>query len=157
MLQWGRLLPQEAFRSAASSSHLWEALCWAVGFWPAGPGGADKRRGRSALTSSRLAAFHQALYEGYCRAIPEVRNVLFKMKEMWTYRICMFPEADRYGKRSKAEVGREYEAAVARAASGARAGSAGGIPGCPLKRLKTVLKIFHFTHCNLPHYSVILF
>ena len=59
-------------------------------------------------------AFHDLVYEGYQERNMGDRNVLFKMKEMWTYLICMFPEADRYGKKiKKAKSAGEYEAAVA--------------------------------------------
>lgn len=80
----------------------------------ANPALAGEIRGGETLTGPRLEAFHRALYQGYRLAIPEERNMLFKMKELWTYMICMFPEADRWGKKiKKARSAGEYEAAVA--------------------------------------------
>lgn len=111
----GDVFTAEAFRSAAARFPSVGSVMLGRGLL-ANPALAERIRGveEAPLTSSRLAAFHQALYEGYCRAIPEERNVLFKMKEMWTYLICMFPEADRYGKKiKKAKSAGEYEAAVA--------------------------------------------
>lgn len=111
----GDIFTQEAFRSAASRFPSVEHVMLGRGLL-ANPALAERIRGieEAPLTASRLAAFHRVLYEGYRLAIPEERNVLFKMKEMWTYLICMFPEADRYGKKiKKAKSAGEYEAAVA--------------------------------------------
>lgn len=111
----GDVFTAEAFRSAAARFPSVGSVMLGRGLL-VNPALAERIRGveEAPLTSSRLAVFHQALYEGYCRAIPEERNVLFKMKEMWTYLICMFPEADRYGKKiKKAKSAGEYEAAVA--------------------------------------------
>ena len=111
----GDIFTEEAFRSAASRFPSVERVMLGRGLL-ANPALAERIRGieEAPLTASRLAAFHRALYEGYRLAIPEERNVLFKMKEMWTYLICMFPEADRYGKKiKKAKSAGEYEAAVA--------------------------------------------
>ena len=111
----GDIFTEEAFRSAASRFPSVERVMLGRGLL-ANPALAERIRGieEAPLTASRLAAFHRALYEGYRLAIPEERNVLFKMKEMWTYLICMFPEADRYGKKiKKAKSAGEYETAVA--------------------------------------------
>ncbi|WP_320956509.1 tRNA-dihydrouridine synthase, partial [Enterocloster asparagiformis] len=111
----GDIFTEEAFRSAASRFPSVERVMLGRGLL-ANPALAERIRGieEAPLTASRLAAFHRALYEGYRLAIPEERNVLFKMKEMWTYLICMFPEADRCGKKiKKAKSAGEYEAAVA--------------------------------------------
>lgn len=79
----------------------------------ANPALAGEINGLESITGARLADFHRLLYEGYRLAIPEERNMLFKMKELWTYMICMFPEADRWGKKiKKAKTAGEYEAAV---------------------------------------------
>ena len=37
------------------------------------------------LTVERIRAFHADVLEGYRKAIPGDKNVLFKMKELWTY------------------------------------------------------------------------
>lgn len=49
----------------------------------------------------RIGAFHEALLEGYCQAIPGDRNVLFKMKEVWGYLGCSFTNFEKYGKKIK--------------------------------------------------------
>lgn len=65
------------------------------------------------LDNARLAAFHRDLYDGYRRAIPGEKNVLFKMKETWFYLMNLFPDAGRVGKKiRKAQRFGEYEAAV---------------------------------------------
>lgn len=151
----GDIFTEEAFRSAASRFPSVERVMLGRGLL-ANPALAERIRGieEAPLTASRLAAFHRALYEGYRLAIPEERNVLFKMKEMWTYLICMFPEADRYGKKiKKAKSAGEYEAAVA-ALFREREPAPRRDTGLPSEQFT---KIFHFPHCNLPHYSVILF
>lgn len=37
------------------------------------------------LTADRIRAFHEDVLEGYRRAIPGDKNVLYKMKELWAY------------------------------------------------------------------------
>lgn len=67
-----------------------------------------KRPGRE-----RLREFHDILCSGYQEIMSGDRNVLFKMKELWLYMGCMFPDSDRLLKRiKKAERLRDYEAAV---------------------------------------------
>jgi tRNA-dihydrouridine synthase len=65
------------------------------------------------LEKQRLKDFHNALLNGYSEVISGDRNVLFKMKELWIYMICLFPGSEKYGKaiRKSHRMG-EYEAAV---------------------------------------------
>lgn len=100
----------------------------------ANPGLADAVKGRGSLDKERLKLFHDEVYHGYLETIQGEKNTLFRMKELWSYLICMFrtgesadgraagspsdPEAasrrDKYGKRIRKAAGRaEYEAAVA--------------------------------------------
>lgn len=47
----------------------------------------------------RLHAFHDELYTGYQQILSGDRNVLFKMKEFWSYLICGFPDTEKQIKR----------------------------------------------------------
>ena len=59
----------------------------------------------------RLRCFHDAVLAGYQEAIPGDRNVLFKMKELWSYLGVRFEGGERLLKRLK-KAGRmeEYKA-----------------------------------------------
>ena len=60
-----------------------------------------------------LKAFHDEIYEGYKSIMSGDQNVLFKMKEIWTYMIKMWPEADKTQKMiRKAKKCTEYEKAL---------------------------------------------
>lgn len=48
-----------------------------------------------------LKAFHDEIYEGYRAILPGEKPVLFKMKELWTYMLANFPEADKCWKKIK--------------------------------------------------------
>ncbi len=66
------------------------------------------------LGKERLMAFHDQLYADYRAAIPGERNVLFRMKELWTYMLDLFPDHAKHAKSiRKAERLVDYEAAVA--------------------------------------------
>lgn len=59
----------------------------------------------------RLKDFHDSLLEGYREAIPGDRNVLFKMKELWSYLGVRFQDQERLLKKiKKATKIREYKA-----------------------------------------------
>lgn len=61
----------------------------------------------------RLRRFHDELYHQYQETMPGERPVLFKMKELWFYMICLFEDSERMGKKlRKAQHFREYEEAV---------------------------------------------
>lgn len=49
----------------------------------------------------RLRAFHDHLYEGYRQVMSGEKNVLFKMKEFWTYAENLFPEKKKLMKAIK--------------------------------------------------------
>ena len=62
----------------------------------------------------RLRRFHDALFREYRRVMSGDRNVLFKMKELWSYLILCFQDDGKYLKKiGKARTAGEYEAAVA--------------------------------------------
>ena len=46
-------------------------------------------------------AFHDLVYEGYQERNMGDRNVLFKMKELWSYQVRQFPEPERLFKAFK--------------------------------------------------------
>lgn len=56
-------------------------------------GGIDKAE------KERLRSFHDELYAGYQRIQSGEKNVLFRMKEFWTYMIQPFENAEKYGKK----------------------------------------------------------
>ncbi|MDO5551250.1 MAG: tRNA-dihydrouridine synthase family protein [Lachnospiraceae bacterium] len=61
----------------------------------------------------RLRQFHDELYHQYQETMPGERPVLFKMKELWFYMICLFEDSERLGKKlRKSQHLREYEEAV---------------------------------------------
>lgn len=61
----------------------------------------------------RLRRFHDELYHQYQETMPGERPVLFKMKELWFYMICLFEDSERMEKKlRKAQHFREYEEAV---------------------------------------------
>ena len=67
----------------------------------------------SHLTTDRIRAFHEDVLESYRKAIPGDKNVLFKMKELWTYLGEAFEDSAKPMKKiRKAQRMEEYKAAV---------------------------------------------
>lgn len=65
------------------------------------------------LTIDRIRSFHQEVLEGYRKAIPGDKNVLFKMKELWTYLSEAFEDSAKPMKKiRKAQRMEEYQAGV---------------------------------------------
>ncbi len=65
------------------------------------------------LTKDRIRSFHEEVLTGYQRAIPGDKNVLFKMKELWTYLGEAFLDSTRQMKKiRKAQRMEDYRAAV---------------------------------------------
>lgn len=61
----------------------------------------------------RLHAFHDELYSEYQKILSGDRNVLFKMKEFWSYLICNFPDMEKQLKKlHKTKSCAEYESWV---------------------------------------------
>jgi len=66
------------------------------------------------LDKALLKAFHDRVYEDYKRTIPGDKNVLYRMKELWSYMISVFSDHAKYGKKiRKAERLCDYDEAVA--------------------------------------------
>lgn len=64
----------------------------------------------------RLAwkAFHDRIYEDYQNLLYGEKNVLFRMKEIWSHLLLSFPDEGKYGKKiRKSEHLYDYEQAVA--------------------------------------------
>jgi tRNA-dihydrouridine synthase len=65
------------------------------------------------LTEDRLLDFHQDLYGRYQEVLFGEKPVLHKMKELWHYMICLFPDHEKHAKRlRKSQTLGDYEAAV---------------------------------------------
>lgn len=61
----------------------------------------------------RWKAFHDEICFGYEEIMSGERNVLFKMKELWSYMISMFADSEKYGKKiRKAAKLSEYKVIV---------------------------------------------
>lgn len=61
----------------------------------------------------RLREFHERIYSDYQEIMSGERNVLYKMKEIWSYMIESFTEGEAYAKKiRKAETLKNYEIAV---------------------------------------------
>lgn len=66
-----------------------------------------------AAARKRLYAFHQQIYQDYCAMMPEENNVLFKMKEIWSYLAGQFPDGGKWEKKiGKCRRLAEYESCV---------------------------------------------
>ncbi len=71
-------------------------------------------KGGKGADRAQLAAFHDALYEGYCEAFGDRRLALLRMKEVWFYHLHLFADSEKYGKRLRKAVSpADYEAAAA--------------------------------------------
>ncbi len=58
-----------------------------------------KSEGKVSLDMGRFKKYHDEVFKGYVSVMSGDRNVLFKMKELWTYMITMFPEGARSAKK----------------------------------------------------------
>lgn len=62
-----------------------------------------------------LKAFHDDLYHHYQETMCGERNVLFRMKELWSYLIQLFQNGEKAGKKiRKSQNCKEYEEAIAK-------------------------------------------
>lgn len=71
----------------------------------------------SATARANLWNFHDAVYEGYCAYIQGDKNMLFKMKELWSYMSADFDENDAAVKKSLKQLRKsrsrgDYESAI---------------------------------------------
>jgi len=59
---------------------------------------------RTKLEKNLLKDFHDKIYEDYKGILSGERNVLFKMKELWSYLILTFSNNEKYAKRIKKSI-----------------------------------------------------
>ena len=70
-------------------------------------------RGGAALTAGELREFHDRLVEEYLASGLAPHYTAARMKELWFYQLCMFPDAERAGKAIlKSRTLPDYRAAV---------------------------------------------
>lgn len=78
------------------------------------PGLAEEIANGTRLSKDRLKAFHERIYADYKEVLSGDRNVLYKMKELWSYMILMFSDNTQYVKKiKKAESLCEFDVAIA--------------------------------------------
>lgn len=80
----------------------------------ANPGLAEwMETGKNTLDVKRFRDFHSDLLNGYREVMSGDRNTLFKMKELWTYMLTLFPDSEKEAKKiRKANSMEAYLAAV---------------------------------------------
>lgn len=79
----------------------------------ANPGLGATVMGGAPLTKDRLLDFHQDLYLRYQEVLFGEKPVLHKIKELWHYMICLFPDHEKHAKLlRKSQTLGDYEAAV---------------------------------------------
>lgn len=79
----------------------------------ANPGLVAQAEGKKSVDSKTLYAFHNTLLERYQEILSGQRNVLFKMKELWVFLICLFADCEPYAKKiRKAQTLSAYQKAV---------------------------------------------
>ncbi|MBR6812347.1 MAG: tRNA-dihydrouridine synthase family protein [Oscillospiraceae bacterium] len=80
----------------------------------ANPALARQLRGGSAIKAEELRRFHDALMEDYLALIGGQTNVMHKMKELWSYWDCLFPQCKKELKElRKAKRFSDYRSAAA--------------------------------------------
>lgn len=93
------------------------------------PGLIGELRGRPPVSRDTLLAFHNRLLADYRKEMSGDRNVLFKMKELWSYLSYSFPGAERTMKKiRKSSRLEEYTAAVAEFQAAKALTNAGTLP-----------------------------
>jgi len=84
----------------------------------ANPALAREIRGGAPLSGDELGLFHDAVLDNYCACIQGEVNVLHKMKELWNYWGCLYPQDKKglkaiYKSRSLADYRRAAQAVLA--------------------------------------------
>ena len=73
----------------------------------------EQIHGRKGMTAEFVTEFYERLYEEYRKVLSGDRDVLFKMKELWSYQTWMFEDDGKYIKAiRKAQSKDEYRCAV---------------------------------------------
>lgn len=77
------------------------------------PALARKIQGGAPASKEEIRAFHDRMYQEYCEDLSGDRNILFRMKELWSYLAPLFTNYKKYAKKiRKAEKRAVYESAV---------------------------------------------
>lgn len=77
------------------------------------PGLVGEIKGKEPMSKETFVAFHNKVYEGYKGIMSGDTNTLYKMKELWTYFIHNFYDADKYLKKiKKAQKFQDYNESV---------------------------------------------
>ena len=77
------------------------------------PALAREIRGGAPASKEEIRRFHDIMYNEYCEDLSGDRNILFRMKELWSYLAPMFTNNKKYAKKiKKAEKCVVYESAV---------------------------------------------
>lgn len=110
----GGIRNQEDFARFVSSFPQTERLMIGRGLL-VNPGLVADLQGSGSVCKTQLEEFHALVYEGYREIMSGDRNVLFKMKELWSYLIQNFTNQKKYAKQIQKAVSRfDYEIAVKR-------------------------------------------
>lgn len=73
----------------------------------------EEIQGREGISAAFVREFFERLYDGYREVLSGDKDVLFKMKELWSYQIWMFDDNGKYVKAiRKAQNKAEYMCAV---------------------------------------------
>lgn len=79
----------------------------------ANPGLITGLRNGVPLTAYTLQEFHHALYDGYCSQYQNREHAVMRMKELWSYMICLFPNSEKIWKRlRKTGNASQYESVI---------------------------------------------
>ena len=79
----------------------------------ANPGLPGELRGDGSMKREQLGAFLDEIYTEYRKIVPDEKNTLFRLLEIWTYLSRSFPEGEKVLKRiRKSKSLREYESVV---------------------------------------------
>jgi len=108
----GNIFTARDYREFVQNYHQVEAVMLGRGLianpWLIGDIRGEQRPGKE-----QLLEFHDLVCDSYREYMSGDRNVLFKMKELWLYLGCMFPDADRLLKKiKKSERLSDYDVAV---------------------------------------------
>ena len=106
------------FRSEGSAKEAMQRSCVMIGRGLLmHPGMGSVATADEKPACSNLWKFHDAVYEGYCDYIQGDKNMLFKMKELWSYFSVNFDEGDPFVKKAikqlrKSQSRADYESAI---------------------------------------------
>lgn len=77
------------------------------------PALARKIKGKEPASKEEIRAFHDRMYQEYCEDLSGDKNILFRMKELWSYLAPLFTNDKKYAKKiRKAEKCGVYESVV---------------------------------------------